>query len=100
MEISRWGAGKSVEGIPGQMVRVTRDEALKLVESLSRQLRTGKDDGRAEFNAAADGTVEYFSISVADPATEGNRPEPPRHLRGGRGGADGGGGGAVRRGRG
>lgn len=64
MEISRW----SVEDTRGQMVRATRDEALKLIESLSRQLRTGNaNDGRAEFTAGIAGTKteEYFSIVVA-----------------------------------
>ena len=67
MEISRWGAGRSVEGTRGQMVRVTRDEALKLIESLSRQLRTrNANEGRAEFTARIAETEEYFSIVVAE----------------------------------
>jgi hypothetical protein len=51
------------------MVRMTRDEALKLIESLSRQLRTeDANDGRAEFTAGIAGTKteEYFSIVVAE----------------------------------
>ncbi len=58
MKITRW----KTEGIPGQMVRTTRDEALKIIESLSRQLRIGNtNDGRAEFTTDAG---EYFSVSV------------------------------------
>ena len=76
MEIARWEKGKSVEGYRGQMVRVTPDEALRLIESLSRQLRTGNaNDGRAEFIAEIAGAAvpnnrrakageEYFSVVV------------------------------------
>jgi nicotinamide mononucleotide (NMN) deamidase PncC len=78
MEIARWEKGKSVEGYRGQMVRVTRGEALRLIESLSRQLRTGDaNDGRAEFTAGVTGIAtpnnrrtkageEYFSVVVAE----------------------------------
>jgi len=72
MEITRWGVGRSCEGTRGQMVRVSRDEALRLIESLSRQLRTrNANDDRAEFMPVTAGIAgktveEYFSIVVVE----------------------------------
>lgn len=66
MEIVKWD---KYSADSGQMVRVTIAEALELIESLSRQVRTGDPNGgRAEF-ITVDG--EYFSISV-----QPNQPNP------------------------
>lgn len=66
MRIKRWGTGKSIQGNPGEMVYVTREEAIRLAESLLRQIRTREpNDGRAEFTTDDD---EYFSVCVDEAA--------------------------------
>jgi hypothetical protein len=59
MEIISW---KGKEG--GQLIRVSRKEALELIASLSQQLLSGDcNNDRAEF---IDQGGRYFSISVHD----------------------------------
>jgi len=48
----------------GTMVKVTKKEALRIIESLATQMfEENPNTGRAEFN---DDTGNYFSIAVSD----------------------------------
>jgi len=62
MEITKWPAKATLEKRPGMMVRVTEQEALQLICSLSDQLLRGNPNcGRAEFTTT---NGAYFSIAV------------------------------------
>lgn len=54
---------KTGNGQAGQMMYVSNAEALELIESLSRQLRSGANRGRSEF-VLRDGS--YFSVVAGD----------------------------------
>lgn len=65
MHISKWKKNVSSEKTPGQMVRISRKEAIILIRSLANQLETHNPNSeRVEFNAQTDKGVEYFSIAV------------------------------------
>jgi hypothetical protein len=53
-----------IEWKDGQMIRVTRDEALEIISSLSLQLKTR--DVNSERSEFTDQNGKYFSISVHD----------------------------------
>ena len=62
MKISKWPAKKNPYSPPGQMIRVTKKEAMRLIESLAAQLYTSScNSKRAEFDTDKG---EYFSIAV------------------------------------
>jgi hypothetical protein len=63
MEIIKWKKSK-INHESGFMVRVTKEEALDLINSLSSQLRNkNPNSGRVEFTTV---NQEYFSVSVND----------------------------------
>jgi hypothetical protein len=69
---------KRKDGTPGFMMRVNRQEAIQLIQSLSSQLATDNPNvGRREdFATLTDGDKKkevYFSIAVS-------MPEPPKDL--------------------
>ncbi len=66
MEIVRWDDTKS--GLTGTMVRVTRLEALELIQSLTVQLiSSNPNNDRSEHTATTKTAAEYFSIAVMSP---------------------------------
>jgi hypothetical protein len=66
MNITHWDKNAGGDGVgAGQMVRVSVDEALKLIEGLAAQLHTGSPNAnRPEFFATTNRDTEYFSICV------------------------------------
>jgi len=77
MEISRWEAQEQTpeypDREPGMMIRVSRPEALRIIESLTTQmLQNTINSGREEFYTS-DG--EYLSIGVI-PEPDRQRPLP------------------------
>jgi len=67
VRISRWerDSDKGMS-LPGQMVGVTRKEAIRLIASLARQMKlgVGSNDDREEFTANTESGAEYFSVSI------------------------------------
>jgi len=62
MEVIKWGKSKKQFSTPGFMVRITPEEAVAIINSLSAQIMKGNaNDGRIEFNTEKG---EYFSIAV------------------------------------
>jgi hypothetical protein len=61
MEIVKWGKEANFDQ-PGMLIRVSRDEAIMIIESLASQLRKkDPNSGRMEF---FDIEGDYFSIAV------------------------------------
>ncbi len=64
MILKKYPRKASIEGRPTFMLRVTRHEALTLIQSLSNQmLAKNPNSGRAEF-VTEEG--EYFSVAVME----------------------------------
>ena len=73
MRISRWvGNPDSGMSLPGQIVGVTRKEAIRLIASLARQMKLGlgSNDDREEFTANTGTGAEYFSVSIISDAED------------------------------
>ena len=62
MKVTKWTEEDGIPG-PGMMVEISKEEALRIIESLSHQIRTGSpNNGRTEMYTSD--TQEYFSIAV------------------------------------
>jgi hypothetical protein len=62
MEVIKWNKSKKQFSTPGFMVRVSPEEAMAIINSLSGQIMKGNaNNGRIEFNTEKG---EYFSIAV------------------------------------
>lgn len=62
MEVISWKRSKKNFSMPGFMVRVSPEEAIAIINSLSAQIMSGNtNNGRIEFNTEKG---EYFSIAV------------------------------------
>lgn len=60
----------------GRMLRVTRDEAIQIIKSLTTQMLEGSpNSGRIEFTLVDD---TYFSIAVHEKIPEAIKSEPPK----------------------